>query len=650
MDVLAGRQHIRVPDGVTTRTRKDVLTVQGLHHSTQLVVGTDTHLLVQLNVLQVTSIVVLEDVFHSATKRFSNDGRQTLDTIILTVQTGNVDQSSNCLLSTGGLTDNVQTTGQQTGLNLHQLGVDLSNNGVTLLRFQIGRVPVRQIWHILVQIANTGLISDCINNRRTTACVLQGLVGTNQFPELVQSLVQTSVLSGWCQVGHTSGVRTTLSNGGLRGVIGSIVVQIGEGTEQTVRVASIGHTHLLTWHELQGTVGTEVKNGVSLPDVLQVGVVRRKAVVRAGRLREQKSHRITFVAESGLHTDEQITEVLPIDQHVLTIGVEITRRRSPRLVQAFRVRSELLVLVQGHAVSNVQVRAGILRLGVVDNHLEHLPGGLRNVLNGVAGLLHLLGKLENGSKNIQISSTSNVTLVRRETEHADGQLLLLLGRAAQLGPLDDTACDGLSTILDGVGLASVAVTARHDHRLDCTIQLRDGDLQSNLHGVQTQVTVPPLLSGLEHQGQGNHVRSVQLRQSLHCLRVILTSRATNQSKTSQGHNSVHTRGAPQVEVVVDRDREVKATSKDWQDLGTSALKLLNHSDVVGLVTRNQVRPLQNQTDGGSVLVQVGEVGAPGVPIQVFLQGSVILGGQRVPDTSIRVLNRLRNFHIGNRLV
>ena len=52
-----------------------------------------------------------------------------------------------------------------------------------------------------------------------------------------------------------------------------------------------------------------MQHRISLPDLLEVGVVGGKAVVRAGAAGIQQTHRITLVTEGGLHADEHVAEV-----------------------------------------------------------------------------------------------------------------------------------------------------------------------------------------------------------------------------------------------------------------------------------------------------------------------------------------------------
>ncbi len=102
-------------------------------------------------------------------------------------------------------------------------------------------------------------------------------------------------------------------------------------------------------------MGAEVEDCVCLEYLLEVGVVRREAVVETGRLGEEQSHLIVFVPEGGMDADEDVPELLAVDDEVLPVGVEVAGRRSPILLQVLRVRGELVVLVGAHAVGDVQL-------------------------------------------------------------------------------------------------------------------------------------------------------------------------------------------------------------------------------------------------------------------------------------------------------
>ena len=70
---------------------------------------------------------------------------------------------------------------------------------------------------------------------------------------------------------------------------------------------------------------------VCLPNFLQVGVVRGKAVVRTGRAGEQQPHRVAFVAKGRLHANEHVAKGLAVHQQILAVGIELSGRWPPVL-------------------------------------------------------------------------------------------------------------------------------------------------------------------------------------------------------------------------------------------------------------------------------------------------------------------------------
>lgn len=66
----------------------------------------------------------------------------------------------------------------------------------------------------------------------------------------LEALVQSSVLSGRGQVGDGVGVGPPLGNGGFRWIVGSVVVDVGDGADEAVWVTQVRHADLLSRHEL----------------------------------------------------------------------------------------------------------------------------------------------------------------------------------------------------------------------------------------------------------------------------------------------------------------------------------------------------------------------------------------------------------------
>ena len=101
-----------------------------------------------------------------------------------------------------------------------------------------------------------------------------------------------------------------------------------------------------------------------------------------------------------------------------------------------------------------------------------------------------------------------------------------------------------------MGLAGGVIAAGEHDRLDCAVELGDGDLKGHLNRVQTQVALFPLLGGLEDQGQRHHVRAVELLEDLNRLGVVLASGAADQGEAGQGDHAIH-EGLVGVQRVID---------------------------------------------------------------------------------------------------
>ena len=134
----------------------------------------------------------------------------------------------------------MKTTWKKTALNLHDLRIYLSYNIITVLRsitFGIIIVKTGKLRDILIKVTSPGSGNNGVNNSRSASLVLtQSLVGGNEFLQLFQSLVQTSILSRRSQVRNSCRVRTSLCDSSLGRVVGSVQVCRWKRVDQAVRV------------------------------------------------------------------------------------------------------------------------------------------------------------------------------------------------------------------------------------------------------------------------------------------------------------------------------------------------------------------------------------------------------------------------------
>mmetsp|Transcript_11146 Transcript_11146/g.19490 ORF Transcript_11146/g.19490 Transcript_11146/m.19490 type:complete len:210 (+) Transcript_11146:2752-3381(+) len=206
-----------------------------------------------------------------------------------------------------------------------------------------------------------------------------------------------------------------------------------------------------------------------------------------GAAAEQQTHGVALIAEGGLHPDEHVAKLLSIDEQLLTVAVQVSWWLAPVLLEGLAVLAQALVLVHLHAVGHIEVAGVELCVLGGEHALDELVTVGGQGAHIIALLLQVTQHLVDGAKHVQVRGGAHIALVRGEAEHSDGQLLLGVGLLAKLGPVDGTTAQAADSVGQGVGLAGVAVTASKHNGLNATIQLGQGHLKCDLHGVHTQI-------------------------------------------------------------------------------------------------------------------------------------------------------------------
>mmetsp|Transcript_50991 Transcript_50991/g.142685 ORF Transcript_50991/g.142685 Transcript_50991/m.142685 type:complete len:105 (+) Transcript_50991:1856-2170(+) len=101
-------------------------------------------------------------------------------------------------------------------------------------------------------------------------------------------------------------------------------------------------------------MGTEMDNCISIENLFKVGVVCSETMMRRSRFREEQSHGIPFITKRWLNTNKDISHYFSIDEEVFAISIEMARSRSPVLFKIFCIRTQFLILINSHAVRNIQ--------------------------------------------------------------------------------------------------------------------------------------------------------------------------------------------------------------------------------------------------------------------------------------------------------
>eukprot|EP00960_Hanusia_phi_P023345 689242-Hanusia_phi.AAC.1 len=705
--VLAGRQHVRVADGIAARAREDVLAVEGPDEAPELVVshyllqaelevleerrhgrvldveaparqrlapgsaagdGVEdrshgvnrlhpavdvgraldqgphglahslSDLLVERHVSKHVVVVVAVDVLDVAPAALREDARKRLDSILRAVDGGDVDERGHRLLGGRRHSDGVEAAGEEARLDLHEAAVDGANDRVALVERELLRVLLlrREVGDVLVKVARASSRDDGVDDGGAAGLILaEALVGGDELAELLETLVEPRVLSRRRQVRDGGGVAPALGDGGLRGVVGRIVVDVGHRVDEAVGVAGAGHADLLAGHELERPVGSEVEHSVGAEDALEVGVVGGEAVVGGGALGEEEAHGVTLVPERGLDADEHVAELLAVHQEVLTVRVELTGRLAPVLLQLAGVGGELLVLVDGHAVLDIEVGGADASLLVVEHSIDELLRRLGEVAEVVALADQLLAHREDGGEDVKVGGSADVALVWRKGEDGDGELLVLVLLDAQVRPLDRALGEERDAVRKGNGASGEPVASSIDDGLDGSVDLGEGNLQGNLDGMKPELRRLPLLEGLEDEGDGAEVGAVELGERLHRLVVILRRRATDEGEAGEVDDGVGDDGAVGEELV-DGAGEVETSRVDAHDAAAAGLELLDEGGVVTLVLSVDVRLLQNDADRRRLLgVDADSAGVLLVVPPVVLGGVLEdLRGKGMPDADV----------------
>ena len=214
-----------------------------------------------------------------------------------------------------------------------------------------------------------------------------------------------------------------------------------------------------------------MEDSIGSPDMIEIGVISHKSVVRRCGFAKQQTHRIAFITKGWLHTDKEIPILLTVNQQVLSIGIQMSRGGSPLFDNAIDVGSICFIFRHRHLVSNVEFGTADHRFSVMQDILHHVVGCLGQALDIIAIVTKGFCDFMNGRENIQISSRANIALIRRETEDRDREFLLMTRLTAEVSPFDGTVGDGFKAIADRVRSSRHAIASRKHNRIKSAIKL-----------------------------------------------------------------------------------------------------------------------------------------------------------------------------------
>mmetsp|Transcript_9499 Transcript_9499/g.20706 ORF Transcript_9499/g.20706 Transcript_9499/m.20706 type:complete len:516 (+) Transcript_9499:2694-4241(+) len=284
----------------------------------------------------------------------------------------------------------------------------------------------------------------------------------------------------------------------------------------------------------------------------------------------------------------------------------------------------------------------------MQHRVDEILDRRRQFANLVSLGLHRLEALEDGAEDVQVGGRTDVALVGREGEDCDGHLLLGNLLPAQARPLQRALGEHVDAVRLRDGAAGDAIAAGKNDGLHGAVELRQSDLERNLHRVKSELRILPLLEGLEGGRDGAEIRAVEILERGDRLRVVLRRRPAHERKSGEVDHDVHERLARIIEVVVDANREVERASVRGHDESTPRLELHDERDVVSVVLRVDVRLLQdNANDGGLVRINAQRrrvlIAQPG---HVLLRGVKNARRDGVPDALVGDHLRRSDGHAG----
>ena len=125
----------------------------------------------------------------------------------------------------------MQTTGKETAFDLHQLAVNGPHQGITTLQVEGRGIFLRKV-NVLIEVALACRLNDRVDDLNPAATLTQLLVGAHQLTQFLQALVKTGIFSRRGEVADGGGITPPLGDRGLGGVIGGVVIEVGQRTDQ----------------------------------------------------------------------------------------------------------------------------------------------------------------------------------------------------------------------------------------------------------------------------------------------------------------------------------------------------------------------------------------------------------------------------------
>ena len=112
-------------------------------------------------------------------------------------------------------------------------------------------------------------------------------------------------------------------------IVRGVEIEVRQVGDQPVRPALGGQPGLFAGHEFERAMGAEMQHRMGAEILAQIAVEGAEGMRRREALLEQQPHRVAFVAEGGLHADEDIAEMRAEDEDVAPVGLVTAGRGAP---------------------------------------------------------------------------------------------------------------------------------------------------------------------------------------------------------------------------------------------------------------------------------------------------------------------------------
>ena len=413
--------------------------------------------------------------------------------------------------------------------------------------------------------------------------------------QLGEPAVKSGLRDGRRQMADQRGTTAPFGEQALGRIVRSIEVEIRQIADQPVRPARGGQPRLLARHEFQRAMGAEMQHRVG-GEILAYPTIEGRERMRRRKPRlEEQPHRVTLVAEAGLHTDEHVAELPAKHENPAAVGLRAARRRSPLLLDLAQMRLTPDMIVGGNTRRHIGVRAKARGVAFQDGnpkriharrHLDLIPAGGQR-----------MQRVEQGLEHGQVGRRPGRPSIRREIEQHDSQLLFrprpTLQRH-QLGHARGQHRRPLSVHEHIVPLGAAAATKGDRPRR--AVQLRQRHHHRGLDRRQSARIALPLRQRLEFDGMRADIGHVQRSQQRLGRLGIVIGRPANQREPGQRHDRIHDRHTVFHEEPRYRLARIQPAGKGRQHAQAALLHGRDHAIIMPRIARQHIGPQHQQPD------------------------------------------------------